>query len=197
MPEREETTYIFGSISNNEPYHEIRYNCFYGFDEIFMERGGRFDINDSTNVYADPRFVSLDNMDLNLLPDSPCIDAGDPDFPEDPDGTRADMGAFYFHQNHVRGNVNDHALNDYKLFNAYPNPFNTTTTISYGLLHPGHVSLQVYNMSGQQIGTLFEGYKQTGIHTTILTAYDLPSGLYFVRLKAPEQVFSQKVMLIR
>ncbi|NQU05351.1 MAG: T9SS type A sorting domain-containing protein, partial [Calditrichaeota bacterium] len=41
------------------------------------------------------------------------------------------------------------------------------------------------------------GYLQPGFHYTILNAADLPSGLYFVRLKASDKVFTQKVMLIR
>ena len=79
----------------------------------------------------------------------------------------------------------------------YPNPFNSTTTIRYGVPIPSHVTLQVYNIAGQQISTLFEGYRQRGIYTTTLTATNLQSGLYFVRLNANDEVFTQKVMLIR
>ena len=89
------------------------------------------------------------------------------------------------------------APTEYGLLPAYPNPFNSTTTIRYNLPFPTHVSLQVYNLSGQQITTLFEGYRQAGFHSANLTASDLPSGLYFVQLKASDQVFTQKVMLIR
>ncbi len=46
------------------------------------------------NINADPLFVG--NGDYHLTEDSPCIDAGDPNSPQDPDGTRADMGAYYF-----------------------------------------------------------------------------------------------------
>lgn len=58
-------------------------------------------------ICADPLFVDPDNGDFHLtwenFPEddetkSPCIDTGDPESPPDPDGTRADMGAFYFHQ---------------------------------------------------------------------------------------------------
>jgi len=80
---------------------------------------------------------------------------------------------------------------------AYPNPFNSTTTISYGLPHPGNVSLRLYNPLGQQVSTLFEGNRQAGIYSTNLTGSDLASGLYFVRLEASGQVFTQKVMLVR
>ncbi|NQU05919.1 MAG: T9SS type A sorting domain-containing protein [Calditrichaeota bacterium] len=83
------------------------------------------------------------------------------------------------------------------LSHAYPNPFNSTTTIRYSLPMPTDVSLEVYNLAGQQITTLFEGQNQAGIHTTTLTANDLPSGLYFVKLNAGGQVFTRKVMLIR
>jgi|GEM_PF-1255609 len=53
------------------------------------------------NIDADPLFLDPDNGDYRLTSDSPCIDAGDPESPPDPDGTRADMGAFYFHQRDI------------------------------------------------------------------------------------------------
>lgn len=71
-------------------------------------RGGRDGIDDNHNIAitwgdgnidSDPLFVNLDNGDYHLTENSPCIDAGDPDSPPDPDGTRTDMGAFYFEQN--------------------------------------------------------------------------------------------------
>jgi len=48
------------------------------------------------NIDADPIFVGPEREDFNIRWHSPCIDAGDPDFPLDPDGTRSDIGAFYF-----------------------------------------------------------------------------------------------------
>lgn len=50
--------------------------------------GGNFD--------ADPMFLSPRAYDVHLKPSSPCIDAGDPSAPLDPDGTVADVGAFAF-----------------------------------------------------------------------------------------------------
>jgi len=50
------------------------------------------------NIDEDPLFVDAENFDYHLTEDSPCIDAGDPDSPEDPDDTRADMGAFPYDQ---------------------------------------------------------------------------------------------------
>ncbi len=50
------------------------------------------------NIDADPMFVDPGNGYFDLGWGSPCIDAGDPNSPYDPDGTIADMGALYFHQ---------------------------------------------------------------------------------------------------
>ena len=53
------------------------------------------------NFDEDPLFVDSYNNDFHLTEDSPCIDAGDPESDLDPDGTRADIGAFHFHQRDI------------------------------------------------------------------------------------------------
>jgi len=55
-----------------------------------------------TNIDIDPLFINPQIGNLNLQDDSPCIDAGDPESPEDPDGSRADMGAPHFTQRTIR-----------------------------------------------------------------------------------------------
>ncbi|NQV15930.1 right-handed parallel beta-helix repeat-containing protein, partial [bacterium] len=50
------------------------------------------------NIDEDPLFVNAADSDYRLQSDSPCIDTGNPTSPLDPDDTRADMGAYYFHQ---------------------------------------------------------------------------------------------------
>jgi len=49
------------------------------------------------NIYLNPLFVSAGYGNFHLRTDSPCKDAGDPSLPPDPDGTIADIGAFYLH----------------------------------------------------------------------------------------------------
>jgi hypothetical protein len=61
---------------------------------------------DSTNISLDPLFVGGMGWEAyQLLPNSPCIDAGDPASPLDPDGTIADIGCFYFDQSIPQGEV--------------------------------------------------------------------------------------------
>ena len=59
-----------------------------GFDDIIY----------NGNINLDPEFVDSENGDYNLQVISPCIDAGSPNSPADPDGTIADMGAYYYDQ---------------------------------------------------------------------------------------------------
>ena len=58
------------------------------------------------NIDSNPYFVSWNSNNFNLQPYSPCIDAGDPNSPLDPDGTITDMGAYYFDQGGLLGDLN-------------------------------------------------------------------------------------------
>lgn len=66
--------------------------------------GGRNAIQGGNPTYGDnniennPLFVDPNGGDFHLQEGSPCIDAGDPDSPDDPDGTRADIGCYPFNQ---------------------------------------------------------------------------------------------------
>ena len=70
------------------------YNCFWGVEEAYE---GDEDIFEG-DILEDPRFVGGDPYEYQLQANSPCIDAGDPDSPEDPDGTRTDMGYYFYDQ---------------------------------------------------------------------------------------------------
>ena len=57
------------------------------------------------NVIGDPGLWAVDFGDLRLRPGSPCIDAGDPTAPPDPDGSRADIGALPYDAAYVHAPV--------------------------------------------------------------------------------------------
>ncbi len=104
------------------------------------------------NINADPLFLDAANGDYHLTEYSPCIDAGDPNSPLDPDGTIADMGAFYYDQG---TGVDDENIQS-SIFNVqlsnYPNPFNPTTIISFSVTqNPDFVILEIYNIKGQRV----------------------------------------------
>jgi len=80
---------------------------------------------------------------------------------------------------------------------TYPNPFNSTTTITYSLPVASLVSLQLYDIAGRNIRTLFEGNRQAGVHTVNLDAGEMPSGIYLIKLEGSGQVMLRKVTFLK
>ena len=80
---------------------------------------------------------------------------------------------------------------------VFPNPFNSTASVTFELPVRSLISLVMFDISGQKIRTLSGGIKQSGVHTVNLTGVDLPSGLYFIRLQTPDNTLIRKTVLIR
>lgn len=72
-----------------------------------------------------------------------------------------------------------------RLYQNVPNPFGTSTEITYELAEEGFISLSLYNMQGQLIQNLAEGNTTRGKHSLHITADELDNGLYFCRLSIP------------
>jgi hypothetical protein len=64
---------------------------------------------------------------------------------------------------------------------CYPNPFNNSTRINIELNYFDRISLDVYNVLGEKISTIYNGELNAGIHSFRFNANDYPSGIYFVR----------------
>jgi len=62
---------------------------------------------DEGNINDNPLFFDSENRDFTLESTSPCIDAGDPNSELDPDGTIVDMGAYYYNQELLLGDINE------------------------------------------------------------------------------------------
>ncbi|MCK6622862.1 MAG: T9SS type A sorting domain-containing protein [Calditrichaceae bacterium] len=82
----------------------------------------------------------------------------------------------------------------------YPNPFNSDTRIEYGVPEAMHLRLVVYNLLGQQVRKLTEGYQPAGAQTALWDGRDdngvpLGSGIYFIRLRAGDQQIVRKAIL--
>ena len=87
---------------------------------------------------------------------------------------------------------------EFALENIYPNPFNSSTNIVYTLPHRSKVTLAVYDLLGKPVGELLNDKTHSpGRYSVTWEGSSFPAGVYFVRLKASEQVFTRKMMLIR
>lgn len=85
----------------------------------------------------------------------------------------------------------------YSLHPPYPNPFNPTTTLSFDLPNAGNVVLEIYNIQGQKVSTIMEGYRSPGYYDVTFDASELTSGIYFARLTAGAFQQSQKLLSIK
>jgi predicted outer membrane repeat protein len=150
------------------------------------------------NIFENPLFVDPASGDYHLMAESPCIDAGDPASPHDPDSTIADIGAFYYDQTVGVGPSSiSETPQAFRLLQNYPNPFNAATAIHYNTPEPIQISLKVYNILGQCVATLFEGRQTAGHHVAIWNASDFPSGLYFAHLRMGDCTKSIKMVLLK
>jgi hypothetical protein len=86
---------------------------------------------------------------------------------------------------------------DFELAQNYPNPFNPMTTITFSLPRSGEVQLNVFNILGQQVTGLIDGYREAGIHRVEFDGGNLPSGIYFYRLQYGEVSATRKMALVK
>lgn len=83
------------------------------------------------------------------------------------------------------------------LHQNYPNPFNPTTTIGYELPRPGFVTLKIYNILGEEIAVLVDGFQNAGNYQTPFDASGLPSSVYFYRLVTAGKIMVRKMILTK
>lgn len=84
---------------------------------------------------------------------------------------------------------------DFHLYQNYPNPFNPSTTIKYNLQKSNNVTLKIYNLAGQEIERLVNGFQIASKHETTWHPKNLSSGIYFYRLQAGEYMETKKLIL--
>jgi hypothetical protein len=86
---------------------------------------------------------------------------------------------------------------EYTLKQNFPNPFNSSTTIRFGVPFTSHVSIAVRNLLGQQVAELSNTSQPAGDHEIVFDASGLPSGVYFCTLRAAQTSLTQKLVLLK
>jgi hypothetical protein len=86
---------------------------------------------------------------------------------------------------------------EYNLAQNYPNPFNPNTNISFILPESGNVKLTIFNLLGQEIKILVNGFKESGLHNISFDAKNLNSGIYLYKLEANNFTQTRKMILVK
>jgi hypothetical protein len=89
----------------------------------------------------------------------------------------------------------------FALSDNYPNPFNPVTSFSFALPHGTEVSVNIYNVVGKKVATLYNGYAKPGNYKVTWNGKDtngmnLPSGLYIYELNAGAHFKQTKKMTL-
>ena len=86
---------------------------------------------------------------------------------------------------------------DFELKQNYPNPFNPSTTIGYSIPAETKVTLVVFDVLGRKVATLVDAVQPAGFHSCCWQANDMPSGVYFYRLKAGTYTKTLKMIQLK
>ena len=173
-------------IYNNGGTVDYRYTC---CAQTFSGTG---------NITDNPEFYAPEENNFNLSQSSPCIDAGHPSSQLDPDSTRADMGALYYDQSTgVQEGKHSVQPSAFRLCPAYPNPFNSVTTIRFSVATPGQVSLTVYDVMGREVARIVDRNFDSGYHSVVWDAANLSSGVYLCRMEADRFTAVRKLVFMQ
>ena len=174
-----------------------------------------YDIHSKIAAPEDQLFVNSGIGDCHLLAGSQAVDAGtglvssvvtdDITNVSRPRGNGFDIGAFEY--NGTAGISYEQKIEDFKLYQNFPNPFNPSTKIKYTISKTGFVNLKVFNILGQEISTLVNGEQSAGTYEVEFSfnsgsIYDgnlvkIANGIYLYRLTAGNFSSTKKMILLK
>lgn len=86
---------------------------------------------------------------------------------------------------------------DFALYAAYPNPFNSQTIIKYALPEDSYVVIEIFNISGQKIETLLSETKPAGYHEIVWNASNVASGTYLYKINTSYFSETKRLTLLK
>ncbi len=87
-----------------------------------------------------------------------------------------------------------------KLYPAYPNPFNPTTTITFDVpssIESSLVSLDLYDLRGRRVSVLVNSYLNPGVYSYKWNGSKFSSGVYIAKLNIGKKKKTQKIILLK
>jgi hypothetical protein len=103
-----------------------------------------------------------------------------------------------YNLDHATG-ISDESRLPYRAFlhPNYPNPFNSSTTIEYGLPEAGRVRIDIYDLLGRMVETLIDEEMQAGRHQAVWDASRYSSGVYFYRIEAGDFADTRRMVYLK
>ena len=93
--------------------------------------------------------------------------------------------------------VDEKFANRFKLFQNFPNPFNSSTTISFNLPDFEHVTISIYNILGQKLSTPIDAEYNSGFYKIKFNGTNLHSGVYFYKFEVGNYIEVKKMVLLK
>jgi hypothetical protein len=95
------------------------------------------------------------------------------------------------------GDFTNQQPGEFELNAAYPNPFNSSTVISYEVPTTSLVNISIYNILGQSVATLVNKSVNPGSYSVVWNAEDIPSGVYFCKMEGNGFERVRKIVLLK
>ena len=93
--------------------------------------------------------------------------------------------------------VEDDAPAAFAVAQNSPNPFNPSTTISFTIAEAGNVTIDVFNVAGQKVGTIANEFRGAGSHSVTWDASEFSAGVYFYTVKSDDLSKTMKMTLLK
>lgn len=172
----------------------VIFNDFYGLSDLTVGYGNL----EENNILLNPMFLYQEPDSAYFLNShSPCIDAGIPAIMfYDPDETRSDIGAHYYHQEPPVVVEEAGVPDDFELALIYPNPTNGSVLISLDVKHAGIVKISGYDILGHNLATIYNGWAENSMSVN-WNMEAMSSGLYYIQIETANGTIIKKVALIR
>lgn len=116
-------------------------------------------------------------------------------------GTITGKAPSYFTPENILSDIEEEfkITTEFKLNQNHPNPFNPVTNISYVILKDGYVTINVYDILGNEVAVLINQFQTAGSYNLILnsTQLQLSSGVYFYKLQYGNYTATRKMVLLK
>jgi len=86
---------------------------------------------------------------------------------------------------------------DFKLYQNFPNPFNSSTVIKFSIPERKFITLTIYDVNGKEIANLIKGFIDAGEHNVVFNAEKFASGIYFYKLNTGDYNYFRKMILLK